>query len=197
MSPPDGIVKRSLRGAKETRHDAVRRRGLASVDPWGARVHDDEGGWAYVPTGRETEGDRAKRRRFDLAGLTPVATVAVCELDAPPAEDSAPGVSMTITQCVRLSDDSLIRLDMDRGVTSWLHGAPPGAPISWKRPLDEVIAEVLVLVGSDDEEDPDGHPWEELAAAARTRGVEVDAETLSRLPYQVLLSAEAVAVFVR
>ncbi len=159
-------------------------------------MHDDDGGWHYVPAGTETEGDRAKRRRFDLTELRPVATVAVCEPAAPPAGNALPGVRMTITQCVRLSDDSLIRLDMDRGVTSWRHGAPPGAPISWKRPLDEVIAEVLDLVGTDDEDDPGGHPWEELAAAARTRGVEVDAETLSRLPYQVLLSAEAVAVFV-
>ncbi len=158
-------------------------------------MHDD-GGWSYVPAGTETEGDRAKRRPFDLGGLRPVATVAVCELDSPPADDSAPGVSMKITQSVRLSDDSLIRLDMDRGVTSWRHGARPGEPISWKRPLDEVIAEVLVLVSAEVGDDPDGHPWDELAAAARTRGVDVDAETLSRLPYQVLLSAEAVAVFV-
>ena len=158
-------------------------------------MRDGGGGWSCVP-GTETEGERAKRRRLDLADLAPVATVAVCELDAPPADTSAPGVSMKITQCVRLSDDSLIRLDMDRGVASWRHGAPPGEPISWKRPLDEVIAEVLVLVSAEVGDDPDGHPWDELAAAARTRGVDVDAEILSRLPYQVLLSAEAVAVFV-
>lgn len=159
-------------------------------------MHDDDGRWTYVPAGTENEGDRAKRRPFDLTALRPVATVAVCEVDAPPADNSLPGVSMKITQCVRLSDDSLIRLDMDRGVTSWRHGAPPGAPISWKRPLDEVIAEVLVLVSAEVGDDPDGHPWEELAAAARTRGIDVDADTISRLPYQVLLSAEAVAVFV-
>lgn len=158
-------------------------------------MHDD-GGWSYVPAGTETEGDRAKRRRFDLAELRPVATVAVCEIGTPSPDNTAPTVAMTITQCVRLSDDSLIRLDMDRGFSASRHGAPPDAPISWKRPLEDVIAEVLDLVGADDEDDPDGHPWEELAAAARTRGVAVDAETLSRLPYQVLLSAEAAAVFV-
>lgn len=158
-------------------------------------MHDD-GGWSYVPAGTETEGDRAKRRPFDLGELTPVATVAVCEIGTPSPDNTAPTVAMTITQCIRLSDDSLIRLDMDRGVSSSHHGGPPGAPISWKRPLDEVIAEVLVLVSAEVGDDPDGHPWGELAAAARTRGVEVDAETLSRLPYQVLLSAEVVAVFV-
>ncbi len=157
---------------------------------------DDDGGWRYVPVGSETEADRAKRRPLHVAELTPVATVAVCDIGTPSPDNTAPTVAMTITQCIRLTDDSLIRLDMDRGFSSSHHGAPPGAPISWKRPLDEVIAEVLALVGSDDEDDPDGHPWEELAAAARTRGVEVNAETLSRLPYQVLLSAEAIAVFV-
>lgn len=159
-------------------------------------MHTDDGDWHYVPLGPETEADRAKRRPFDLTELRPIATVAVCELGTPSPENTAPTVAMTITQCVRLSDDSLIRLDMDRGFSSSHHGAPPGAPISWKQPLDELIAEVLVLVGSDDGDDPDGHPWDELATAARTRGVEVDAETLSRLPYQVLLSTEVVAVFV-
>ena len=159
-------------------------------------MHDDDDGWRYVPLGPETEADRAKRRPFDLTELRPVATVAVCELGTPSPDNTAPTVAMTITQCVRLSDDSLVRLDMDRGFSSSHHGAPAGATISWRRPLDEVIAEVLDLVGTDDEDDPGGHPWEELAAAARTRGIDVDAATLSRLPYQVLLSAEAVAVFV-
>ena len=159
-------------------------------------MHADDGGWRYVPLGPETEADRAKRRPFDLTELRPVATVAVCEVGTPSPDNTAPTVAMTITQYVRLSDDSLVKLDMDRGFSASRHGAPPGELISWKRRLDEVIAEVLILVGPDDEDDPSDHPWEELAAAARTRGVEVDADTLSRLPYQVLLSAEVVSVFV-
>ncbi len=100
---------------------------------------------------------------------------------------------MKITQCVRLADGSLIRLDVDRGVTSVRHGAAEGEVISWKGPADDLIAEILDLVGDDD---PEAHPWHELAEAARKRGVDVDAATLSGLPYQVLLSAEVVSVFV-
>jgi hypothetical protein len=60
-----------------------------------------------------------------------------------------------------------------------------------------VIAEVLDLVRADDELVPQAHPWDELAAAARKRGVHVDAATLSALPYEVLLSAEVADTFVQ
>ena len=138
----------------------------------------------------------ATRSRFDLHSLKAVGTVAVCDVDETPTANTLPSITMSIVQHVRLSDGSLVRLDMDRGVTSARHGAPAGEAVSWKRPLDAVLEEVLALVRADDPADPTAHPWEELAAAARLRGVDVDAEALSALPYQVVLSAEAVETFV-
>jgi hypothetical protein len=135
-------------------------------------------------------------RAFDLRDLKAVATVAVCDVDQTPTSNTLPNISVTITQYIRLADESLVRLDMDRGFTSVRHGAADGEAVSWRRPADELIAEVLDLVRADDENDPEAHPWDELAEAARKRGVEVDAATLSGLPYHVLLSAEVVSVFV-
>jgi len=151
----------------------------------------------YLPASGPGGSEPAQTRASDLSELEVVATVAVCDLDDPPTANTLPNISMKITQYVRLVDESLVRLDADRGVTAAYHGAAVGDAISWKRPFDEVIAEILVLVRPYDEDDPDEHPWDELAEAARQRGVEVDAATLSRLPFQVLLSAEVVSAFVR
>jgi hypothetical protein len=138
----------------------------------------------------------ATRSRFDLHSLEAVGTVAVCDVDETPTANVLPSISMSIVQHVKLSDGSLVRLDMDRGVTSARHGAPAGEAVTWKRPLGAVLEEVLALVRADDPADPTAHPWEALAEAARMRGVDVDAEALSALPYQVVLSAEAVETFV-
>jgi hypothetical protein len=171
-------------------------RGQIDVDLTG--VNDDDDPIRYVPVpGAPGRSSTPQTRAFDLSELRVIATVAVCDVDQIETMNTLPSISMKITQCVRLSDESLVRLDMDRGVTSVHHGAAEAQVISWKVPADDLIAEVLDLVRADDEKDPERHPWDELADAARKRGVDVDAATLSALPYQVLLSAEVVAVFVR
>ena len=147
---------------------------------------------------REVPGEdpSAKRTKLDLRSLKAVGTVALCDIDDAPTANVRPHISMSIIQCVRLSDGSLVRLDMDRGVTTVWFGAAGDGAISWKSPLNEVLNEVLNLVRADDPHDPTRHPWEELAEAARVRGVEVDAETLAALPYRVVFTAEAIAAFV-
>lgn len=64
--------------------------------------------------------------------------VIICELDDPVPEKSRPSMSMKITQYLRLSDQSMIRLDMDRGVSSAQHGH--SGTVSWKRTATDVIA---------------------------------------------------------
>jgi len=102
-------------------------------------------------------------------------------------------MSMKMTQYVRLSDESMIRLDMDRGVTSLKHGHT--GPMSWKRSAADVIAEVLTMVQADDAAKPDSLPWEEYAEAARLRGISVDATALRDLPHTVLLSDELATIY--
>jgi len=147
----------------------------------------------YGPApGGTRPSDAAKRLPFDPAALNVTGTVAICEIDHVPTDNTRPSVSVSIKQYVRLSDDSLIRLDMDRGFTTVRYGA---GPVSWKRTTDDLIEEVLALVQVDDIDTPGVHPWDELAQAARRRGVHVDAATLRGLPYQVVLSDELVSLF--
>lgn len=156
-------------------------------------MSDDVERIRYVPTGPEaTWAEPAKRLPFDLSKLSVTGLVIICELDDPPPGNSTPTLSMKMTQYLRLSDESMIRLDMDRGVTTFRHGHIE--PVSWKRTSADVISEVLTLVQAD-EPDPGSFPWDEYAQAARLRGISVEAETLRDLPHTVLLSDELAMIF--
>lgn len=101
-------------------------------------------------------------------------------------------MNMKMTQYLRLSDESMIRLDMDRGVSSFKHGYV--RPVSWKRSSADVISEVLTLIQGD-EPDPGSFPWEDYARAAALRGITVGADSLRELPHTVLLSDELAKIF--
>ena len=147
----------------------------------------------YVPIHPEAaRTEPAKRLPFDLSRLSVTGLVIICELDDPPPGNSRPTMTMKMTQYLRLSDESMIRLDMDRGVTSFKHGYTE--PVPWKRSSADVISEVLTLIQGD-EPDPGSFPWEEYAQAARLRGISVEAETLRGLPHAVLLSDELATIF--
>jgi hypothetical protein len=142
----------------------------------------------YVPIRPGSAGQPVHRKPFDISSLSVTGLVIICELDDPPSGNSVPSMSMKMSQY-----QSMIRLDMDRGVSSLRHG--PSGPVSWKRPAADVIAEVLNLVKGDDETRPDSFPWEDYAKAARLRGIAVDAEALRVLPHTVLLSDEFATVY--
>ena len=147
----------------------------------------------YVAMRGESVGaEPAHRLPFDLSNLSVTGLVIICELDDPPPGNRRSAMSMKITQYLRLSDESMIRLDMDRGVSSFKHG--PTEHVSWKRSSADVISEVLTLVQADSPE-PDSFPWDQYAEAARLRGITVDAEALRDLPHSVLLSDELAAIY--
>ncbi|MDV2982279.1 hypothetical protein [Glutamicibacter sp. HZAU] len=124
--------------------------------------------------------------------LRPIALAAVCDMDETLTDNLRPSISVKITQCILMSDGSMISLDLARGFTAISHG--PG-PARWRRSSDELIAEILDLVRVDDPENPGEHPWDEIAAAAQSRGIEIDAAQLKQLPYQVLLSDKVIRTF--
>ncbi|WJM15774.1 hypothetical protein [Microbacterium arborescens] len=134
----------------------------------------------------------AQRRAFVLSELSVTGLVIICELDEPLVGGKRPTMSMKITQYLRMSDDSMVRLDMDRGVSSFTHGRV--RPVSWKRAAQDVIDEVLDLVRADGA-DGESFPWEDYAQAARVRGIEVDPEELKGLPRTVLISDELATIF--
>ena len=148
----------------------------------------------YVPMQRgSVRIERPQRLSFDISSLSVTGLVLICELGDPVPENVRPTMTMTMTQYLRLSDESMIRLDMDRGVASSKYGHV--RPVSWKRPAADVIAEVLILVRGDDAAKPDSFPWEAYAEAAQLRGIAVDAEALRDLPHTVLLSDELAAIY--
>jgi hypothetical protein len=147
----------------------------------------------YVAIRRESEPTvPAHRLPFDISNLSVTGLVIICELDDPPPGNLRPAMSMKMTQYLRLSDESMIRLDMDRGVSSFKHG--PTENVSWKRTSADVISEVLTLVQADAAE-PESFPWDQYAEAARLRGISVDAEALRDLPHTVLLSDELATIY--
>ena len=147
----------------------------------------------YVSIRREAApAEPAHRLPFNLSNLSVTGLVIICERDDPPPGNLRPSMSMKMTQYLRLSDESMIRLDMDRGVSSFMHG--PTENVSWKRSAADVIAEVLTLVQADGTE-PDSFPWDQYAEAARLRGISVDADALRVLPHTVLLSDELATIY--
>lgn len=124
---------------------------------------------------------------IDIPAATVNALVIMCDLDEATHASDDRSLLMQITQFLRLSDGSLIRLDMDRGLSRYRHG--PTEPISWKRPAREVVAEVLTLVQSEALE-PNTFPWDLYAEAAQRRGVNTNAADLSDIPWSVFLSGQ-------
>lgn len=147
----------------------------------------------YVPIGgRSARAEPAHRLPFDISSLSVTGLVIICELDDPPEGNSAPSISQKMTQYLRLSDESMIRLDMDRGVNSFRHGHTE--PVSWKRSAADVISEVITLIQAYAPE-PNSFPWEQYAQAARLRGILVEADALRDLPHTVLLSDELAELY--
>ncbi|MBH0109166.1 hypothetical protein I6E81_03195 [Salinibacterium sp. NG22] len=153
---------------------------------------DEQG--SYAPIGRAAASSEILHRLpFDMSTLSVTGLVIICELDVPAPENTQPTMSMKMTQYLRVSDDSMIRLDMDRGVTTSRFGG--GDVVSWKRSAADVISEVLDLVRNDDAAKPDSFPWEGYAEAAQLRGISVDADALRGLPHTVLLSDELTEIY--
>ncbi|ALG28418.1 hypothetical protein AOZ07_04995 [Glutamicibacter halophytocola] len=153
----------------------------------------DEKGFHYAPLHGDHESDAFPALSGEMASnLKATSIAALCDLDDTPTDNSRPSISVKITQCILMSDGSMISLDLGRGFTAISHG--PG-PARWRQSSDALISEILDLVRVDDPEKPGEHPWEGIAAAARSRGIDVDAETLKEMPYQVLLSDRVIRAF--
>jgi hypothetical protein len=53
---------------------------------------------------------------------------------------------------------------------------------------DSIRQDVLNVVLPDDDESGEDHPWEWLAEQARLQGIDVTADELKALPYEVILT---------
>jgi hypothetical protein len=144
-----------------------------------------EGGWQAHPDAN------------DHANLPPVepgrvvGLGAICDL-RPQRFDEARSQSFSVSEFVTLEDGRRVILHEDRGFTIGLRSSGESGPgdLREHETLESLTRDVLNVVLPDDDECAEDHPWSWLADLARARGLDVTAEDLRGLPYQVIFADE-------
>jgi len=109
---------------------------------------------------------------------------AICDL-RPEASDSHTQ-SFSVSEFALLEDGGRVILHEDRGFTvGWRSGS--GAPPE-PETVEDMTRDVLNVVLPDDDECTDAHPWSWLAELARARGLNVTADDLRVVPYEVVFT---------
>lgn len=113
----------------------------------------------------------------------PVRLIALCDL-GPRSSDPAQA-SVGVDEHLELASGRRVVLHAgERGWTSGYVGPAPRP--AWTEA--EIVQGALLVVLPDGDDDPEPHPWAWLAELARARGVEVTADDLRALPYDVELT---------
>jgi hypothetical protein len=111
---------------------------------------------------------------------------AICDLGPELSGDQ----SFSVREFVKLEDGRRVILHEDRGFTLGLRssGESGSDDIREHETLESLTRDVLNVVLPDDDESGEDHPWSWLADLARARGLNVTAEDLRGLPYEVILA---------
>jgi hypothetical protein len=150
-----------------------------------------EWGWAPSPVGprddhpgRSEVGDDGEV--LDASSIARVVGLgAICGLRTPDFDDDGRSQSFWVSEFARLANDRRVILHEARGFT--VGGGSSSGTVQDDLTPDSITRDVLnvVLPDPDDGED---HPWSWLAQLARFRGLDVTAEELRDLPYEVILT---------
>jgi len=112
---------------------------------------------------------------------------AICGL-RPRREGDERSRSFSVSEFVTLEDGRRVILHEDRGFTiGW---GSSGGDIRTGETPESMTRNVLNVVLPDDDESGEAHPWSWLADLARARGVDVTADDLRGLPYEVVFTDE-------
>jgi hypothetical protein len=115
---------------------------------------------------------------------------AVCDLD-PRTPDKARSQSFSVSEFVTLEDGRRVILHEDRGFTIGLGSSREStADLRRGETLESLTRDVLSVVLPDDDVPAEAHPWRWLADLARARGLNVSADDLRSLPYEVTFTDE-------
>jgi len=155
-----------------------------------------EGGWwstypgaaADPHQGRTEFGDDGCSLSADPS-IRVVGLGAVCGLSPPVADnDGRSGQSFWVSEFALLADGRRVILHEERGfsISKVLGG---GVPVAFGFTADSITRDVLNVVLPDEDDCHDDHPWSWLAELARSRGLNVGAEDLLGLPYEVVFTA--------
>ncbi|HKY49807.1 MAG TPA: hypothetical protein VJP45_00975 [Candidatus Limnocylindria bacterium] len=142
-----------------------------------------KGRWAAHPD--------AKVRR-DLPTVSPGRVVgigALCDL-GPLRPDDQRDQSFSVSEFVALEDGRRVTLHEDRGFTIGLRSTVEPGPLDVRRglTLESLTEDVLNTVLPDDDVPTEDHPWSWLADLARARGLNVSADDLRGLSYEVVFT---------
>jgi hypothetical protein len=147
-----------------------------------------ESGWQPYPGARDGEA------AFRLPPVEPGRVVglgAICDVGAP-----RPGRrdhDFEVSEFVTLEDGRRVLLhDGGRGFTIGIRSTGRSTPPDVRSGLtaEQLTDDVLTVVLPDDDDDPEPHPWAWLSDLARARGLDVTADDLRALPYDVVLTDE-------
>ena len=143
-----------------------------------------EGGWHAHPDAIDDHADFLPVKPGRVVGLG-----AICDL-GPQRFDEARSQSFSVSEFVTLEDGRRVILHEDRGFTiGWRSSGESGSgDIRRHETLESMTRDVLNVVLPDDDEPAEDHPWSWLAELARARGLNVTAEDLRGLPYEVILA---------
>jgi hypothetical protein len=141
-----------------------------------------EGGWHPYP-GATNVG---------ASGLPPVepgrvvGLGAICDL-GPQRSGGSGDQSFSVSEFVTLEDGRRVILHDDRGFTlGWRSsGESDSGDVREHETLESLTRDVLNVVLPDDDEPAEDHPWTWLADLARARGLNVSADDLRSLAYEV------------
>jgi hypothetical protein len=115
---------------------------------------------------------------------------AICDLD-PRTPDKARSQSFSVREFVTLEDGRRVILHEDRGFTIGLGSSRETvADLRRGETIESLTRNVLAVVLPDDDVPAEAHPWSWLADLARARGLNVSADDLRSLPYEVIFTDE-------
>jgi hypothetical protein len=143
-----------------------------------------EGGWHAHPEAIDDRANVPPVKPGRVVGLG-----AICDL-RPQRFDEARSQSFSVSEFVTLEDGRRVILHEDRGFTiGWgSSGETHSGDIRGHETLESMNRNVLNVVLPDDDECAEDHPWAWLADLARARGLNVTAEDLRGLPYEVIFT---------
>jgi len=115
---------------------------------------------------------------------------AICDLD-PRTPDKARSQSFSVSEFVTLEDGRRVILHEDRGFTIGLGSSrETAADLRRGLTLEVLTRQALNVVLPDDDVPAEAHPYSWLADLARSRGLNVTADDLRSLPYEVTFTDE-------
>jgi hypothetical protein len=147
-------------------------------------VSDVKGGWRAHPHAKDVRANR-------LPPVEPGRVVglgAICDLGPQPPDETR-SQSFSVSEFVTLEDGRRVILHEDRGFTVGLRSSrETAADLRRYETLESLTRDVLNTVLPDDDEPAEDHPWTWLADLARARGLNVSADDLRSLPYEVIFT---------